>query len=281
MEEESNDKPFLLDNTNNNYNHNNLNADNKDKYNQINASKEDFNKNIWIKYQYKFIISLIISILFMVGFIISTKGIFDIKSENKNVMKEFNISNFYITNETCSVQNNIIIDSKKYYKNINNFHYSRNMIIFIGKIAIFFSLLLLGVIFYIKFNVEKEQTPKNMFLKFSFYLCLVLFIIELLLFNILLYSFLRLFDVINFLESNIKNNCILFIHWDYNERILKHLMKMIMILELLKICNLQILVYFLKQLIVLNNYFYKDNSIPQNNTKKPQSIQSNIMKYYH
>ena len=109
----------------------------------------------------------------------------------------------------------------------------------------------------------------------------MLFIIELLLFNILLYSFLRLFDVINFLESNIKNNCILFIHWDYNERILKHLMKMIMILELLKICNLQILVYFLKQLIVLNNYFYKDNSIPQNKKKKPQSIQSNIMKYYH
>ena len=37
MEEESNDKPFLLDNTNNNCNHNNLNPDNNNKYNQINA----------------------------------------------------------------------------------------------------------------------------------------------------------------------------------------------------------------------------------------------------
>ena len=278
MDEESDKNTFLLNNKNNNNNNNN-NSDNNDIYNQIIPSKEDNKKNIWIKYQYKFIISLIISILFMIGFIISTKSIFDIKNVDKNVMKEFNITNFYITNETCSKQNNIIIEAKKYYKNINNFHYSRKVTIFIGKIAIFVSLLLLGVIFYIKFSIEKEQTPKIIFIIFSFYLCLLLFILELLMFNILLYSFLRLFDIINFLESNIKNNCILFLLWDYNEKILKHLMKMIMILELLKICNLQILVYFLKQLIVLNNYFYTDNSTSQNEIKKQQSIQSNIIKY--
>ena len=273
MDEDSNDNSFLLDDNNNN---NNIN--NNDIYNKIISSKEDNKKNNWIKYQYKFIISLIISILFMIGFLISTKGIFDIKSGDKNVIKEFNITDFYITNETCSIQNNIIIDSKKYYKNINNFHYSRKVILFIGKIAMFFSLLLMGVIFYIKFSVEKDQTPKNIFLICSFYICLILFIVEFLMFNILLYSFLRLFDIINFLESSIKNNCILFIHWDYNEKILKHLMKMIMILELLKICNLQILVYFLKQLIVLNNYFFTDNPSSQNDIKKQQIIQSN--KYY-
>ena len=273
MDGDSNDNSFLLDDNNNN---NNIN--NNDIYNKIISSKEDNKKNNWIKYQYKFIISLIISILFMIGFLISTKGIFDIKSGDKNVIKEFNITDFYITNETCSIQNNIIIDSKKYYKNINNFHYSRKVILFIGKIAMFFSLLLMGVIFYIKFSVEKDQTPKNIFLICSFYICLILFIVEFLMFNILLYSFLRLFDIINFLESSIKNNCILFIHWDYNEKILKHLMKMIMILELLKICNLQILVYFLKQLIVLNNYFFTDNPSSQNDIKKQQIIQSN--KYY-
>ena len=273
MDGDSNDNSFLLDDNNNN---NNIN--NNDIYNKIISSKEDNKKNNWIKYQYKFIISLIISILFMIGFLISTKGIFDIKSGDKNVLKKFNITDFYITNETCSIQNNIIIDSKKYYKNINNFHYSRKVILFIGKIAMFFSLLLMGVIFYIKFSVEKDQTPKNIFLICSFYICLILFIVEFLMFNILLYSFLRIFDIINFLESNIKNNCILFIHWDYNEKILKHLMKMIMILELLKIYNCQILVYFLKQLIVLNNYFFTDNPSSQNDIKKQQIIQSN--KYY-
>ena len=79
---------------------------------------------------------------------------------------------------------------------------------------------------------------------------------ELILFNILLYLFLRIFDIINFLNNNIQNRCIILDSWNYSEKVLKHLMKMIMILEIIKICNIQLIIYFLKQLIVLNNFFY-------------------------
>lgn len=221
--------------------------------------KQKITTNILLKYHYNFVISLIITILFMTGFIISKKGILNIISDDKNVTKEFNITNFYITNDTCQTKNDMNIETKNYYENINNYVDSRQMVIYIGKMAMFFSLLLLSNIFYIKFNEEKGNKQNDYFFKSSFFLCLILFILELLLFNNLLYSFLRLFDVINFLEDNIKNTCILFIHWSYNEKVLKHIMKMIMVLELLKICNLQILVYFLKKTIILNRFFYQED----------------------
>ena len=257
MDERSYNNLSLIDYKNNNIT----------KLDSPSSPKQKGTKNILLKYHYNFIISLIIAILFMTGYIISKKGILNIISDDKNVTKEFNITNFYITDDTCQTKNDINIETKNYYENIDNFVYSRQMIIYIGKLAMLLSLLLLGNIFYIKFKEEKGNNQNEIFFKSSFFLCLILFIIELLLFNILLYLFLRLFDVINFLEGNIKNDCILFIHWDYNEKVLKHLMKMIMVLELLKICNLQILVYFLKKLIILNNFFFKEIT----NEKKIQS----------
>ena len=276
MDEKENNDTFLLDKNNNN---NNNNISNKNLYNPIYSPPKVKTPNyIWLKYHYNFIISLIITILFMLGFLITIKGICDIKSGDNHLMKTFNITNFYITNETCPIKNNIFIESKKYYKNINNFVYSRNLAIFIGKFGMLFSLMLISIIFYIKFKEEKKQKATNVSLISSFFICLILFIIELFLFNIFLYSFLRLFDIIHFLESNIKRNCILFFHWDYNEKVLKHLMKMIMVIELLKICNLQVLVYFLKQLIILNNFFYAENFLPTRISRE-QNIQSNIIRY--
>lgn len=50
-----------------------------------------------------------------------------------------------------------------------------------------------------------------------------------------------------------------------------------MVLELLKIINIQILVYLLKQLIVLNNYFYnEDNSIPNQLEKQQKDLNQSL-----
>ena len=87
----------------------------------------------------------------------------------------------------------------------------------------------------------------------------------------------RIFGIINFLENNIENKCIILISWNYSKRVLKHLMKNTMVLELLKIINIQILVYLLKQLIVLNNYFYnEDNSIPNQLEKQQKDLNQSL-----
>ena len=148
-----------------------------------------------------------------------------------------------------------------YYTNINNFEYSKDIANFLGKISIVASLILIGNIYYIKLTFEKRENPKNFFSILSFIICSILFIIELFIFSIFLYLFLRIFEIINFLDNNIKNQCIILSSWNYDEKVLKHLMKMIMVLGLLKIFHFQLLIYLLKQLIVMNNFFYYEEDL--------------------
>ena len=246
MEEISDKDSFILDDNKPNY-----------YFNQNNSPSINKTKDNSLKYQFKFIISIIIGIMSITGYLISIKGLFDISTNNPNISNEFNITNFFITNGTCINHKYMTIkEHKNYYMNINNYEYSKNLSIVISQIMIVISLLFICIIHYFKYSYTKRGNPINFFLLASFFICIILFILELILFNILLYLFLRVFDIINFLNNNIQNRCIILDSWNYSDKVLKHLMKMIMILEILKICNIQLIIYFLKQLIVLNNFFY-------------------------
>jgi hypothetical protein len=84
--------------------------------------------------------------------------------------------------------------------------------------------------------------------------CLLL-LNEFLIFIFYINLFMRLYDVINFIEKNINNKCIILLTWDYTLKVLKQLIRIIIIFALLKICNIQLIIYFIKKLIVLNNFF--------------------------
>ena len=211
----------------------------------------------------------------MTGYLIAYKGLFDISTNNKNIDKEFNITNFYIFNETCINNKYITNESKNnYLMNITYFEFTKNLSILISKISMVISLLLIGNIYYIKWIFEKMSHPKKLLFIFAFSLCFLLFAIEFFIFTIYIYLFLRNFEIINFLESNIKNSCIILSSWTYDEKVLKHLMKIIMVLQLLKICHIHLLIYFLKQLIALNKFFYKEEEILK-------TVQSNPVNQSH
>ena len=242
------------------------------------SNRNNVGKNLWLKYHYKFIISIIIFFLSMTGYLITYKGLFDISTNNQNIDKEFNITNFYIYNETCIKNKYITNESKNnYFMNITYFEFAKNLSILISKISMFISLLLIGNIYYIKWIFEKRSHPKKLLFIFSFSLCFLLFVIEFFIFTIYIYLFLRNFEIINFLESNIKNSCIILPSWTCDEKVLKHLMKIIMVLQLLKICHIHLLIYFLKQLIALNKFFYKEEETSKTVHSNPanQSHQTN------
>ena len=224
---------------------------------KINDDK-DFKKN-FLKYNYKFIFSIIILIMSITGYLITYKGLFDISESNQNINNEFNITNFFISIEKCTNKDYITSEAKNnYLSDINNFEFSKNLSTILGKISMIISLLLVSNIYYIKWTFVKKENQSNFLLILSFIFSLILFIIEIIIFIFLLNCFLRLFDIINFLYKNISNKCIILPSWNYDEKVLKHLMKICMVLALLKICLIQLLLYFLKQIILLNNFFYPE-----------------------
>ena len=68
-------------------------------------------------------------------------------------------------------------------------------------------------------------------------------------------NFIRLYEIILFIETNIENKCIILLTWDYTIKVLKQIIRIILIMDLFKICNLQLIIYFIKKLIVFNNFF--------------------------
>ena len=81
------------------------------------------------------------------------------------------------------------------------------------------------------------------------------------------------------MEKNINNKCIILLNSDYSIKVLKHLIKILMVLEILKIFNIQLLIYFLKQLIILNNFFYyedKDINLDIRKESSNQYLNQNI-----
>ena len=248
-------------------------------YQLENKKNNETDPNLWLKHNYRFILSIIISMFCIVGYLITLEGLFDIKNF-KYENNEFNINDFYIINGTCTNTKYIGIEAiNDYFLKINNFNYYKKLIIYFGKISIFICILLMSILFYIKWAYEKGEEIKNNCLISSIVLGIILFVGEFFIFNLLLYLFLRLFEIINFLENNINNKCIILLNSDYSIKVLKHLIKILMVLEILKIFNIQLLIYFLKQLIILNNFFYyedKDINLDIRKESSNQYLNQNI-----
>ena len=166
MDESSGKEVFFLEeNLNSNFN---LTQVEKSILGENNEIKEK-----WLKYHYKFILSLIIFLLFVIDILITKKSILDL-TKDEQIYDKFNLTDFIITNNTCGNELDIFIVSDNYHKNINDFYFSRKIIIYLCESALFTSLILMISIYYIKYNYEKGEKQKNIILILSFVFCLLL-----------------------------------------------------------------------------------------------------------
>ena len=240
----------------------------------INKSKNIYTKK-YLKYNYKLIISIIIFIICSVTYIMNQKGLLNITDPSKiNELSEneFNITKILISNNTCKNYDLISISNiKKYFENINDYKLCKNINNFLTGISFIFSLILLSFIYYINISFTKNKNDNKLIKIYSFVLGIILLINEFIIFILYLALFLRIYDIINYIKKSIDNKCIIILTWEYTIKLLINLIKFILILCLFKICNLQIIVYFLKQLIVLNNFFNYDIK-EENKVKKINDI---------
>lgn len=225
-------------------------------------TKKNINKKSFLKYNYRLTISIIIFIICTAGFAMNQKGLFDITDPskisklNEKSDNEFNITKFLISNETC--KNFDLISPKKiknYFNNIGEFKTFTQINNYLTGISFITSLIILSIIYYINKCFIKEK-KESKYLKISaFILGCILLLNEFIIFIVYLDLFIRLYEVIIFIEINIYNKCIILLTWDYTIKVLKQLIRIIIIFSLFKICNLQLIIFFLKKLIMLNNFF--------------------------
>ena len=240
MDEFSNKETFFLD-------------DNQ--YLRKNSTESNliFSKKLRIKYYYNFLISLIITILCITEYIITLNYLINIKNNFRDIdNEEFNISNVYYTNDICENKKQQI-DLNKYFDNINDYIFSRNLIIKFEKVSFFDSIILIVMIQYINYLYKTEKNTKVNFHILSFISCIILFISQIIIFISFLYSFLRLFEIINFLE---KNDCFKINKLNIALILLKRIMQNILILSCFSICIFQVIIYFVKKLIIINEFFF-------------------------
>jgi hypothetical protein len=220
---------------------------------------KNVNKKYYLKYNYRFTISIIIFIICTIGYIMNHKGLLDITNPSKLNEKnenEINISQFLLSNETC--KNIDLIKPEKitnYFGNIAEFKKFQIINNYLIGISLILSLSLLSIIYYINKSFLKENKEHKYLKIISFILGSILLLNEFIIFIIYLDLFMRLYDIIYFIETSISNKCIILLTWNYTTKVLKELIKIILILDLFKICNIQLIIYFIKKLIVLNNFF--------------------------
>ena len=240
MDEFSNKETFFLD-------------DNQYLRKNSTESNVIFSKKLKIKYYYNFLISLIITILCITEYIITLNYLINIKNNFRDIdNEEFNISNVYYTNDICENKKQQI-DLNKYFDNINDYIFSRNLIIKFEKVSFFDSIILIVMIQYINYLYKTEKNTKVNFNILSFISCIILFISQIIIFISFLYSFLRLFEIINFLE---KNDCFKINKLNIALILLKRIIQNILILACFSICIFQVIIYFVKKLIIINEFFF-------------------------
>ena len=239
---------------------------------EINKSKNNFTK-IYLKFNNRLIISIIIFTICTTSHVINQKGLLSITNPSKiNELSdnEFNITKLLISNNTCKDYDLISFPNiKRYFENIGNYALYKKINIFLTRISFICSLILLSIMYYININFVKNK-KENKFIKLSsFIICIILLINEFIIFILYLALFLRIYEIIIYIQKNIENKCIIILTWDYTIKLLKNLIKTILIFSFFKICNIQLNVYFLKQLIVLNNFFnYDENNEEEIEIKK-------------
>ena len=242
---------------------------------QENNKKRNNYKKYGLKYNYRFLIAFIIFIICTAAYIINQRGVIDIadsskiKTINEKSDNEFSITKILISNETCK-DYNLISSSNigKYFADINEFRKYKTLNNYLNGISFISSLILLFAIIYINRLFMNEEKHNKHLKIFSFILGNILVINEFIIFIIYLNIFLRLYEIIVYIERNIDNKCIILLTWDYTIKVLKQFIRIIIILGLFKLCNFQLIVYFLKQLIILNNFFNYDEENEDNEITK-------------
>ena len=224
--------------------------------------KKNINKKSFLKYNYRLTISLLIFIICTTGCIMNQKGVFDITDTskinklNEKSDNEFNITKFLISNDSC--ENYDLISHNrihKYFASISEFKSFKKLNNYLTGISFIISLTILTIIYYINKCFIREQKENKYFKILSVILGCFLLINEFFIFLFYLNLFLRLYEVITFIETNVNKKCIVLLTWDYTIKVLKQLIRIIIILALFKICNIQLIIYLIKKLIVLNNFF--------------------------
>ena len=235
------------------------------------------NRKKRIKYNFKLVISIIIFIITTAGFVMNENGIIDFSdSSGLSTDYEFNITNFIISNDTC--KNFSKISDKeidRYFRKINEYQIIRAINFYLILFSFICSFILFLTIYHINRNFLLGKNQSKFLNIFSFVICLLLLINEFLSLLLYLALFLRMYEIIVFIESGVELKCIIILTWHYTIKLLKLRLNIILILSVFKICNLQLIIYFMKQLLILNHFFnfnYEVNNVEDNNSEKEKEV---------
>lgn len=206
-----------------------------------------------IKLKYRYCISISICIINLLIFSLNIQLIKPISSLSSFSLfgYDFNITQF---NTTCQEQYSIPNGLYKQYSfSISLYHCLR-----IINILLYLIILCLSISSMVFFNLLLRQDDNQQYDKLkTIALWFELFKGGLLVFTIVLYltMFIRFSIIINYLEFNNNINCLNVNAFEFVYMILKNIKSSLALLAILALCALIIVIYFLKILLVYNNFF--------------------------
>ena len=228
------------------------------------------------KLKIRYLLSILVFIITLIGTIMNKYGVIDLdKVQSLDPEYELNITNFRISkNEKC--KDYITEESIRIYISyINKYQVSKRLNNKINYCEPFISILLIISIYYIvKQNDEMNENYIKL-INFSFYDCSLLLIIQY--FSILLYliMYIKVIKIFSFIETNVKNRCIIMLKANYIIKCLKQKIKIIIVLACYNLCCVILIIYLLKMLFILNNFFNqnkKDINQELENKRREMSI---------
>ncbi len=213
------------------------------------------------KLKIKYLLSIIIFIIILVGTIMNKYGVIDLNKVNSlDPEYELNLTNFKITkNEICKknyVSEQII---NNYISYIWKYQISKYLNDKINYFSPLIGTLLILSIYYKKKNENNDCELK--LIDFSFCFCFFLILLQYI--SVILYiaMYVKVIKIKYFIDSNMKNRCIIMLRANYILKCLKQKNKIIIILAGYNLCCVILINYLLKMLFVQNNYFNQDNTI--------------------
>ncbi len=226
------------------------------------------------KLKIRYLLSILVFIITLIGTIMNKYGVIDLDSvESLDPEYELNITNFKISkNEIC--KNYITEDSISIYISyINKYQVSKSLNNKINYCEPFIAILLIISIYFIVKQNDDMNEDYIKIINFSFYDCFFLLIIQY--FSILLYiiMYIKVIKIFSFIETNVKNRCIIMLKANYIIKCLKQKIKIIIVLACYNLCCVILIIYLLKMLFILNNFFNQNkNDINQelNNKKRTE-----------
>ena len=230
----------------------------------ISPENKTLKKKIPLKYSQNCIISLLIFLICLIDLKVDQFKIYDLSdpiemnSEKKN---EFNITDISISISTC--QNSKLISAKNiknYFSKINEYKVSSNNIKYYITISFISSLILLIYFYILKLFYEKDISSFKYIKILPFAIGVILFLNEFIVFIGHIKLYLLFYEITNYIQNCIKSKCIILLTWNYSIKVLQQYMNIYIIFCLFEICGLQLIIYFIKQLIIFNNFFrYRKN----------------------